>query len=464
MTYPDFIHHGGASGVTGSCHQLLTDKNHSLLIDCGLFQGEDEAADSFEQLQVQFDLSSIKALVVTHVHIDHIGRLPYLLAAGYTGPILCSRPSAHLLPLVIEDALRIGFTKDERLIERFQQQVQQQLIPLDYKSWHTLADTPELCLRVKLHRAGHILGSCYVEVALNARQQNHKERIIFSGDLGAPWSPLLPAPQSPYKADRLILESTYGDRLHGSRRDRVKQLQQSIERALVNGGTVMIPAFSIGRTQELLYELEGLVHSAGGLWKDLEIIVDSPLAARFTQVYRQLKPYWDAEAQRRLHAGRHPLNFDNLYTVSSHQEHQQTVDYLAKSGRPAVVIAASGMCAGGRIVNYLKAMLEDARHQVLFVGYQASGTPGRKIQKYGPQGGWVELDGQRYTIRAGVDTISGYSAHADQKDLLNFIKRMRHWPREIRLVHGQDNARKTLKQKIEQLYARKNISVNVLLP
>lgn len=464
MTYPDFIHHGGASGVTGSCHQLLADKNHSLLIDCGLFQGEDEAADSFEQLQIQFDLSSIKALVVTHVHIDHIGRLPYLLAAGYTGPILCSRPSAHLLPLVIEDALRIGFTRDERLIERFQQQVQQQLIPLDYKSWHTLADTPELCLRIKLHRAGHILGSCYVEVALNARQQNHKERIIFSGDLGAPWSPLLPAPQSPYKADRLILESTYGDRLHGSRRDRVKQLQQSIEHALVNGGTVMIPAFSIGRTQELLYELEGLVHSAGGLWKDLEIIVDSPLAARFTQVYRQLKPYWDAEAQRRLQAGRHPLNFDNLYTISSHQEHQQTVDYLAKSGRPAIVIAASGMCAGGRIVNYLKAMLEDARHQVLFVGYQASGTPGRKIQKYGPQGGWVELDGQRYTIRAGVDTISGYSAHADQKDLLNFIKRMRHWPREIRLVHGQDTARKTLKQKIEQLYARKNINVNVLLP
>lgn len=166
MAYPEFIHHGGASGVTGSCHQLLADKDHSLLIDCGLFQGEDEAPDSFEQLQVQFDLTSIKALIITHVHIDHIGRLPYLLAAGYTGPILCSYPSAQLLPLVIEDALRIGFTKDECLIERFQQQVQQQLVVLDYKSWYTLVDTPELCLRVKLHRAGHILGSCYVEVAV----------------------------------------------------------------------------------------------------------------------------------------------------------------------------------------------------------------------------------------------------------------------------------------------------------
>ncbi|SFX08684.1 MBL fold metallo-hydrolase RNA specificity domain-containing protein [Marinospirillum alkaliphilum] len=469
MQYPDFIHHGGASGVTGSCHQLLADAENSLLVDCGLFQGEDEATDSFEQLQVKFDISTLKALIVTHVHIDHIGRLPYLLAAGYTGPILCSKPSAQLLPLVIEDALRIGFTRDARLIEQFQQRVQQQLKPLDYKTWFTLVDNPKLSLRVKLHRAGHILGSCYVEVAVNNKSAgdqlgNKKQRIIFSGDLGAPWSPLLPAPQSPYRADTLILESTYGDRLHAHRRDRVKQLQQAIEKALQNGGTVMIPAFSIGRTQELLYELEGLTHSAGGLWKDLEIIVDSPLAARFTQVYRQLKPYWDKEAQRRLQAGRHPLSFDNLYTVESHEAHEQTVRYLASSGRPAVVIAASGMCAGGRIVNYLKAMLGDERHQVVFVGYQSSGTPGRKIQKYGPQGGWVELEGQRYTIKAGVDTISGYSAHADQKDLLNFIRRMRHWPSQIRLVHGQDTARQTLKQQIERLYASKRKGVEVLLP
>ncbi len=138
--------------------------------------------------------------------------------------------------------------------------------------------------------------------------------------------------------------------------------------------------------------------------------------------------------------------------------------YLAKTGRPAIVIAASGMCAGGRIVNYLKAMLEDDRHQVLFVGYQASGTPGRKIQKYGPKGGWVELDSKRYSIRAGVSTISGYSAHADQKDLLNFIKRMRHWPASISLIHGQRDARNVLKEKIEQLYRSKGRQVQVRLP
>ncbi len=463
MTYPRFIHHGGASGVTGSCHQLVANAEHSLLIDCGLFQGEDTRLDDFEQLQVKFDLSTIQALVVTHVHIDHIGRLPYLLAAGFTGPILCSQPSAHLLPLVIEDALKIGFTRDATIIEQFLAKVTSQLVPLEYKHWHTVVDNPQLRMRVKLHRAGHILGSCYVEVALHDKQANTKQRVVFSGDLGAPWSPILPAPKSPYQCDYLVLESTYGDRLHDSRHNRAKRLQAAIEKALQNQGTVLIPAFSVGRTQELLYELEGLIHSAGGVWQDLEIIVDSPLAAQFTQVYRQLKPYWDKEAQKRLQAGRHPLDFDNLYTVNSHQEHQATVAYLAKTGRSAVVIAASGMCAGGRIVNYLKAMLGDAKHQVLFVGYQTSGTPGRKIQKYGPSGGYVDLDGQRYSIKAGIDTITGYSAHADQQDLLNFIKRMRYWPKQVRLVHGQTEAKQALKAKIEDLYSDRQLTVDVIL-
>lgn len=467
MSFAQILHHGGAGGVTGSCHQLIANDKASLLVDCGLFQGEDAAADSFQQLEVEFDISTVKALVVTHVHIDHIGRLPYLLAAGFEGPIICSKPTALLLPLVIEDALKIGFTRNARLIEQFQQRVQAQLVPVDYARWHTVVDDAALRMRVKLKRAGHILGSSYVEVALNNRALGQKQRVVFSGDLGAPGSPLLPAPKSPSQADVLVLESTYGDRLHQHRRDRANTLKRAIERALDNQGTVIIPAFSVGRTQELLYELEGIIHSAGRkhpLWHSLEIIVDSPLAARFTQVYRSLKPYWDKEAQQRLRAGRHPLNFANLYTVDDHATHEQTVRYLAESGRPAVVLAASGMCAGGRVVNYLKAMLGDARHQVLFVGYQGAGTPGRDIQRYGPEGGWVMLDGERYDIRAGVTTISGYSAHADQQDLLNFIKRMRQWPREIRLVHGDDSARQALKASIETLAAKQHRSVVVDLP
>jgi len=229
---------------------------------------------------------------------------------------------------------------------------------------------------------------------------------------------------------------------------------------------VIIPAFSIGRTQELLYELETIEHEASPSsdWRSLEIIVDSPLAARFTQVYRTLKPFWDAEAQRRLRSGRHPLSFENVYTVDDHATHEQTVRYLAESGRPAVVIAASGMCAGGRVVNYLKAMLGDPRHQVLFVGYQGAGTPGRDIQRFGPEGGWVELDGERIDIRAGITSISGYSAHAGQRDLLNFIKRMRRWPREVRLVHGDDDAREALKGAIEAMADKAGRPIDVVLP
>lgn len=480
----DIIHHGGATGVTGSCHQLLLNRHESLLVDCGLFQGEDAAEDSFEQLQIEFDISTVKALVITHVHIDHVGRLPYLLAAGFAGPIICSIPTAKLLPLVIEDALKIGFTRNAQLIERFQAQLEKQIVSVPYGKWHSIGRASEVSdhtvasasttenaeigegtgtTRVKLKRAGHILGSSYVEVSYQDAETGEKERIVFSGDLGAPYAPLLPAPKSPYGCDQLVLESTYGNRQHPDRRQRRATLKAAVEQALANGGTVMVPAFSIGRTQELLYELETIIHQARSpQWQSLEIIVDSPLAARFTKVYRELKPYWDKEAQGRLRSGRHPLNFANIYTVDSHAEHEQTVEYLAKTGRPALVIAASGMCAGGRIMNYLKAMLGDERHQVLFVGYQGAGTPGRDIQQYGPQGGWVTIDGERFDIKAGVTSISGYSAHADQKDLLNFVKRMRRWPHTIRLVHGEQTARAALKVELETLYHRKGKQVKVV--
>ncbi|UZJ45316.1 MBL fold metallo-hydrolase [Marinimicrobium sp. C6131] len=465
MDYPKFQHHGGADGVTGSCHRYIAGPDHAVLIDCGLFQGQDaDHIDSLEQHQIHFDLSAVFALIITHVHIDHIGRLPYLMAAGFKGPIYCSEPSAKLLPLVIEDALKIGFTRDARLINQFLDTVNQQLKPLPYRQWHTILDDEQRKIRIKLQRAGHILGSAYVEVDQLDKPSGQSHRTVFSGDLGAPYAPLLPAPRSPYKADTLIIESTYGNRIHESRKDRRLKLKAAIEHALKNDGTVIIPAFSIGRTQELLYELEDLIYRGGETWQKMEIIVDSPLAAKFTQVYRELKPFWDAEAQKRLKAGRHPLSFDNLYTVNSHEEHLQTVDYLAKTGRPAIVLAASGMAAGGRVVNYLKAMLGDERHQVLFVGYQAHGTPGRTIQQYGPTHGWVELDGERRTIRAGVTTIGGYSAHADQNDLVHFVKRMKQWPSTIRLVHGDREARETLKEKYQALGESRHHHFNILLP
>ena len=446
--------------MTGSCHQLFWSGDRSILIDCGLFQGEERASDGshFDQLQIQFPVDQIDALVVTHVHIDHVGRIPYLLAAGFEGPIYCSEPSALLLPLVLEDALKIGFTRNERLIQKFLKQIQQQIHPLPYKKWQDIDESlppvrgkdrmgvENSRLRIKLHEAGHILGSAYIECDL--KSGNERERITFSGDLGAPYSPLISAPRSPYRSDCLVLESTYGDKVHHGRRKRRDQLKKVIQRAIRNRGVILIPAFSIGRTQELLYELEELTHREE---VDLEVVVDSPLAAQFTETYRKLKPYWDREAKRKLKRGRHPLAFEQLWTIDDHQSHEQTVQYLKKTAKPTIVIAASGMCSGGRIVNYLKAMIEDERTDILFVGYQAQGTPGRIIQKYGPRGGWVELDGRRYTIRAKTWTLSGYSAHADQKNLLNFIKRMRHKPKEVRLVHGDRASKLALKEEIKQL-------------
>ncbi len=444
--------------MTGSCHELRVDRGNGILVDCGLFQGEEKSSGgaNAQSLQIDFPIDHIQALVLTHVHIDHVGRLPHLIAAGFKGPIICSEPSALLLPLVLHDAVAIRF--QPRLAKRFVEYIKKYVVALPYHEWHEIKLVGgNSSLKVRLQRAGHILGSAYVECEVSARirQRRDKTRAVFSGDLGAPYTPLLPMFKAPYQADVVVLESTYGHRLHENRKERRQKLKEIIHRALQDRGVVLIPAFSIGRTQELLYEMEDIIHRSKRAkitsdlrWDDLEIIVDSPLAAKFTEVYRSLKPFWDEEARQHLHEGRHPLTFEQLTTIDTHKDHIAAVQYLTRTARPCVVIAASGMCSGGRIVNYLKALIGDARTDVLFVGYQAKGTPGHNIQKYGSKGGYVELDRRRYQIKAQIHTIHGYSAHGDQKDLVNFVMRMRHRPREIRLVHGDRSAKLQLKNRL----------------
>ncbi len=475
MRYPSILHHGAVSGVTGSCHQLQMDAEHALLVDCGLFQGAEtspEGRAGAGRLDIDFSLAGIRALIATHVHIDHVGRIPYLLAAGFKGPILCSEPSAKLLPIVLEDAFKLGFSRDQAKVERYFKLIERRIVALPYKIWFNLVDSEQLTARIRLQRAGHILGSAYVEVDLHYPLTGERKRVVFSGDLGAPHAPILPAPKAPQRADILVIESTYGDRLHEDRRNRRKRLEQVLEQALADQGSVLIPAFSIGRTQELLYELEDILHRrassrrvpVNGIdWHNLPIILDSPLASRFTRVYRELEPFWDAEALARVRGGRKPLAFGNLLTVDSHQAHLAMVNRLVQTAQPAIVIAGNGMCSSGRIVSYLKAMLGDARHNVLFVGYQAEGTPGRQIQRFGPKGGFVEMDGQRYAIRAQVHTIGGYSAHADQKGLVGFVTRMRHWPSEVRIVHGDPASKLALANALASRYEQASRSVRLLI-
>ncbi len=470
MALAEISHHGAVDGVTGSCHELHIDSNNSILIDCGLFQGAETSPGGadHEQMAIDFPLRAVQALIVTHVHIDHVGRIPYLLAAGFDGPIYCSQASAILLPDVLEDAVKIGFTRNRHLISKFIQHIKSLLVPLDYaEKMNITLKNSQHTLSIKLKPAGHILGSAYVECEIS------KQKIIFSGDLGAPYAPLLPAPKSPYGCNQLVLESTYGDKNHGDRRHRQKQLQTIIERAVQNRGVILIPAFSIGRTQELLYELENIIYQQSSqmkqkqtkdsLWEKIEIIVDSPMASEFTEKYRQLSAYWDAEAQKRVHQGRHPLDFSQLLTINDHKTHLETVKYLQKTARPAIVISASGMCTSGRVVNYLKALLGDERTDILFTGYQAQGTPGRDIQKYS-KGGYVIFDassqGEKYPIKACIHTLSGYSAHADQSNLLNFVKRMRNKPEQIRLVHGDYEARHALQKKLKSAWPE----IDVMIP
>ncbi|MDB6052034.1 MAG: metallo-beta-lactamase [Pseudomonas sp.] len=485
MKHPKLIHHGAREGVTGSCHQLWMDDTFSLLIDCGQFQGEDEGQGGDDGLALDFSIEGIKALIVTHVHIDHVGRIPNLLAAGFEGPILCSEPSARLLPIVLEDAFRLSISRDQEQLERYLKVVEQRIIALPYSNWFTLHETTTVDCKVRLQPAGHVLGSAYVELELSTPSSG-SERIVFSGDLGAPHSPILPDLVPPERADLLILESTYGDRRHEDRVHRRERLQASIERALADQGTVLIPTFSIGRTQELLYELEEILYeksesadtsvtpgepgkpSKEGApdidWPHIPIILDSPLAGRFTKTYKELQAFWDEDARNRLEQGRKPLSFKQLITVDSHDEHMRIAEYLSETARPAIVLAGNGMCSGGRIVNYLKAMLGDPRHHVVFVGYQGKGTPGRDIMTYGPEGGFVVLEGRRIDIRAGIDSVGGYSAHADQADLVGFVTRMKEWPKEIRLIHGEGQAKQCLADVLKARYREAGKEGHVHIP
>src|SRR5690606_13730930 len=246
MTYPRIEHHGAVNGVTGSCHQLHLTPNASVLIDCGLFQGAETSQSGTQagNMAIEFPLAGIQALIATHVHIDHVGRLPWLIAAGFKGPVYCTEPSALLLPTVLEDAFMVGIQRDARLAERFDQMVEPLLHGHPYRQWNTLIQQDDVILRIRFQRAGHILGSPWVECDVHYPQTQPRRRIIFSGDLGAPHAPLLQPPATPYSADVVVLESTYGDRLHEDRRSRRKRFQAALEQALSHGGSVLIPAFS----------------------------------------------------------------------------------------------------------------------------------------------------------------------------------------------------------------------------
>ncbi len=444
---PNIIHLGGEHTVTGSCH-LLQAKGLNILVDCGLAQGDDSVMP-MESWPVR--ASEIDYLFLTHAHIDHIGRVPELIESGFKGEIICSHATKALLIPMLRDAL--SFTgKSRQQVQYLEKSVDELSWGFEYRETFSLKKGIEF----KLGNAGHILGSCFVWFKFPLKAGGDYT-VIFSGDLGCSNTPILPDPDRPDSCDLLVLESTYGDRNHEGRKSRIEVLRKILGRALDDGGIVYIPAFSLGRTQELIYELDRI-------GTKVPVFIDSPLGLEITKIYSRLDSFWDKEAKELKAKGDHPIDFKNLYSVERFRDHKRLLEMDGPAPVPssgatgqAVIIAGSGMCTGGRIVDHLRHGLGDPRNDIFFVGYQAKGTPGRDIVRYSQRpGGYVVLDGEKFDIKARVHALSGYSAHADQNELLEWVASMPEKPGRIKLVHGEARAQKVLgKELVRRLDGRR---------
>ena len=427
MTKPNIIHLGGEHAVTGSCH-LLQANGLNILVDCGLAQGGDELIP-FSDWPIR--PSDVDYLFLTHAHIDHIGRVPELIERGFSGEIICSHATKALLMPMLQDAM--GFS------DMTERQTAKILKTIDDLSWgfeYRQTFSLKKGIKFRLGCAGHILGSCFIRFELP-----DGFTIVFSGDLGAKDTPILCDPDTSDPCDLLIMESTYGDRNHEGRKGRIEVLRKILGRALDDGGKVFIPAFSLGRTQELIYELDRI-------GTKVPVFIDSPLGLEITKIYSRLDAFWDKEAKDLKAKGDHPIDFKNLYSVERFRDHKK----LMEMDGPAIIIAGSGMCTGGRIIEHLRKGIEDSRNDIFFVGYQAKGTAGRDILKYSKRpGGYVKLDGERFDIEAKVYQLTGYSAHADQRGLVEWVASMPERPGRIKLVHGETEAQEALEKKIERL-------------
>lgn len=436
-------HLGAHDSVTGSCH-LLQHDGLSILVDCGLSMGDDPTRP-FEGWPVP--PSEIDYLFLTHAHIDHIGRIPDLIEAGFAGEILCSHPTKALLLPMLHDAMAFSHRAADE-VTRLETAIDELSWGFEYQESFALKQG----VRFKLGRAGHILGSSFILFTLSSGDAT-PYRILFSGDLGCKGSPILCDPDPPDACDLLILESTYGDRNHEDRSERVERLERVLTRALKDGGKVFIPAFSLGRTQELIFEIDRIRAKStdaaateaeqGRAIHEVPVFVDSPLGLEITRIYSSLAGFWDQESQALLKEGDHPIDFKHLVAVRSYQDHQKALTFPG----PAIVIAGSGMCTGGRIVDHLADGLADSKNDVLFVGYQAKGTLGRDILTHGPrENGYARINGEKVFINAKVHKLGGYSAHADQKELVEWVAAMPERPGRIRLVHGEREAQSELRE------------------
>lgn len=434
--------HGAAGEVTGSCTMLET-QGQKILIDCGLFQGSDFAdGKNFEDFS--FDPKEISAVILTHTHLDHIGRLPKLIKNGFTGLIYATPPTADLVGLVLEDAYEIMEYNHKKFGAPLLYALEDvNAVTARMKTYHYensfnlgrggLFNKNKII--VTFHEAGHIFGSAFVEI------KSEGKKLIFSGDIGNVSVPILKdTADLPEDVDFLLCESTYGNRLHPAGLDRKIVIENKIKEAMSRGGTLMIPAFSIERTQELLYILNKLI-DVQNKFKNIPIFLDSPLAIRATRVFEHYTQYYDEEAAKYLKADENIFHFPNL-TICESREDSKKINAVPGS---KIIIAGAGMMNGGRILHHALRYLTDERSTLMFVGFQAPGTLGRKILMGESP---VKILGERLPVKCRLDHIDVLSAHADQKRLIHWIGSARTWPKKIFLNHGETEVTTAFAQKI----------------
>ena len=446
--------HGAAGEVTGSCHEVHAN-GKTLLLDCGMIQGSEED-EKRNELEFPFEIDSIDAVVLSHAHIDHCGRLPLLVSRGYRGPIFTQKATADLLKILLEDAASLALMDAER-DNKHRRDGHQNHRPLFTKVdvgnvlKHVQVityDVPSEILPgvvVTLRDAGHILGSASVTIEADGKT------LLFSGDLGPVGTPILRDPAIHHKADLVLLESTYGGRLHRSREATITELGEIFEQAWNDGGNVLIPAFAVGRSQELLYWF-AKYYDEWNLqrWK---IYLDSPMAIKVVDVVDKHVDLFDEDAQKVWQGKIQPFKLPNLHFTPDVAQSQEINN--VKHG--AIIIAGSGMCTGGRIRHHLKNHLGSKKHHIIFVGYQANGTLGRRLVDGAKT---VRIFNEEYSVNAQRHTVGGLSAHADQAGLMEWYGHLEKHPPVV-LVHGEDDARLELKQALEKSF---DCDVNLAKP
>jgi len=437
--------HGAAGGVTGCCHLLRTARAN-VLLDFGLHQGSPEEEAQNRRLPA-FDARRIDAVVLSHAHIDHCGRLPLLPRMGCRAPIWSTPATRELCAIMLPDSAHMQEHDAQRAARHRAPQDVHPLYDHDDVE-HVLRNFSDLAygrpqpiaegVTLTFHDAGHILGSSIVE--LNVEENGRRLRLVFSGDLGNWPVPLLRDPEVLTGADVLLLESTYGDRDHKDRVTTVEALAAILATARGQGGKVLVPAFAVGRSQELLYHL-GELQRAGRL--GLPVFLDSPMAVSTTELYRRHRGLLDAEALALLDRGDKPLDFQGLHLV------RNTDESIALNTRPgaAVILAASGMCTGGRIVHHLKHHAPNPTTHIAIVGFQSVNTPGRALVDGARS---IFLLGERVPVAAKVHTLGGFSAHADQSRLMRWASNFQGVKPRTFLVHGEDKARRALAGRLQR--------------